>query len=995
MGSPRKQGVPSALARYHSERKKRRALLSAAGKKGAQIRLSPEQELGGALAEQTQHHINIDAGAHVEPSSQVEVRTPPQSTAESHPPETAPQTKRKRSSVAHYDPSKYGAVRVTSRHNGKVYARIRNSRPEPEKKAPIEDDGMLIVDVGQLEAFTVALSNGEFSTCPRCNRGPLMPKFNMTGAFSSVDMTCGSCDDVVYTNPLGKKCKGKARGVTSEQLILAVLGALSAGQGYSTLYQLWSVMGIPPPSKTAFHNAADTLRDVIIKYAEESVVAAQDELVELLREGSDDVHSIEGREYYGAVLLADGAWGKRSRSQGSGTSDYGMASVMSDLTRKIIAYDVRQRSCVLCQRGCPKEKHECPKNWDASPQAMEADILSKKLLELMVEKGIIGRHLVMDGDCATIKHLGLQCADDELLCALFKLVTCASDVGHVAKAFKKKVDKEWAAMFGMKKKKTAKEVFETKHISQKNRPYLEEKALEMQTDESQHATIKKMKKPELIRYIRALWDEQHPYEAAAAAEARLPHTLTAAQAAPSPAPTVPSSPQTQAAGEDAAASSPAGAAVTAGANAMTSSDAGAPTSPTPPTRSRGNDAVDSAMPTRRSPRQATRDDAIRKNLAPLLGTSPRNLATDLDAAAGDSGAGRGAQATGSQWNWSTEIEGLCDEDALCDVARDIAHATGTGDRHEMRLMLDGWRHCVDLPAAQHSRGQTGAKLKGMNQVLTHEHTCGMGYYISTAITANRPNKEAVRDAFRALPGHWFDSDHSLCGDWCKKKNGDESHVPARLVDGWLSPEYIDAHPEVFHLGEKLVRDIIEVNYLAEAKLNELYVGLTTSPIESFNNMVSRYANKRIYLGQAWTYRMMVAIAVLMQNVGPTWVTEVKRRMSIGVSKISEELLEREESRRKTEKAYSASDHAKARKAKKHKTLPKRPGKNATDRYAGNSEYVGARASAALARPHQGSASHAVNPDDKPLGGWAAIHDDDDEVHSGDDWGDSDEENPSP
>uniref|UniRef100_A0A6U2CMP5 Uncharacterized protein n=1 Tax=Micromonas pusilla TaxID=38833 RepID=A0A6U2CMP5_MICPS len=497
-------------------------------------------------------------------------------------------------------------------------------------------------------------------------------------------------------------------------------------------------------------------------------------------------------------------------------------------------------------------------------------------------------------------------------------------------------------MFGMKKKKTAKEVFEAKHISQKNRPYLEAKALEMQTNESQHEKIKKMKKPELIRYIKALWDEQHPYEAAAAAEARLLHMLAAGQAAPSPAPTVPSSPQTQAAGEDAA--SPGGAAVTAGANAMTSSDAGAPTSPTPPTRSRGNDAVDSAMPTRRSPRQATRDDAIRKNLAPLLGTSPRNLATDLDAAAGDSGAARGAQATGSQWNWSTEIEGLCDEDALCDVARDIAHATGTGDRHEMCLMIDGWRHCVDLPAEQRSRGQTGDKRQGMNRVLAHEHTCGMGYYISTAITANRPNKEAVRDAFRALPGHWFDSDHSLCGDWCKKKNGDESHVPARLVDGWLSPEYIDAHPEVFILGEQ---------------------------------------------------RMMVAIAVLMQNVGPTWVTEVKRRLSFGVSKISEELLEREESRRKTEKAYSASDHAKARNAKRHKTLPKRPGVNATDRYAGNSEYVGARASAALSRHHQGSASHAVNPDDKPLRGWAAIHDDDDEVHAGDDWGDSDEENPSP
>lgn len=214
MVSPRKQGVPSALARYHSERKKKKALLSAAGKKGAQIRLSPEQERGGVLADHTHHPINIDAGAHVEPSSPVEVRTPPQSTAESHPPDSAPKTKRKRIQPESYDPSKYGAVRVTSRHNGKVMARIRNPRPEPEKKAPIEEDGelivdageMLIVDAGEMLALLTGLCDGEFSTCPRCDCGSLMPKLNANGALRTLELTCMSCDDVGYTRPLGKKC---------------------------------------------------------------------------------------------------------------------------------------------------------------------------------------------------------------------------------------------------------------------------------------------------------------------------------------------------------------------------------------------------------------------------------------------------------------------------------------------------------------------------------------------------------------------------------------------------------------------------------------------------------------------------------------------------------------------------------------------------------------------------------------------------------------------
>ena len=123
MASPGKQGVPSHLARYHAERKIRKAKLSAAGKKGAQIRLSPGQERG-----HTHHPINIEAGAQVEPSSPVEVRISNRIEVEPLPPDSAPKTKRKRSQVEPYDPSKFGAVQVTTRHNGKVRASIRNPR---------------------------------------------------------------------------------------------------------------------------------------------------------------------------------------------------------------------------------------------------------------------------------------------------------------------------------------------------------------------------------------------------------------------------------------------------------------------------------------------------------------------------------------------------------------------------------------------------------------------------------------------------------------------------------------------------------------------------------------------------------------------------------------------------------------------------------------------------------------------------------------------------
>ena len=184
----------------------------------------------------------------------------------------------------------------------------------------------------------------------------------------------------------------------------------------------------------------------------------------------------------------------------------------------------------------------------------------------------------------------------------------------------------------------------------------------------------------------------------------------------------------------------------------------------------------------------------------------------------------------------------------------------------------------------------GDKLKGVKHVLTNHQTIAMGYYVFAAIMSGKGDKELVKNNIASLPGHIFDVDHSMCGTWCTRKMGDHTHVPFRLGNACLSPEHVDANPEVFVRCEQVVRDVIDKNYLAPAKLEEIYHRLVTSYVESFNRQVASKADKRIYLGQFFTYRIMVAIAVPDANVGPTWVTEVKRRMNIGVSNKSEELM---------------------------------------------------------------------------------------------------------
>ena len=54
--------------------------------------------------------------------------------------------------------------------------------------------------------------------------------------------------------------------------------------------------------------------------------------------------------------------------------------------------------------------------------------------------------------------------------------------------------------------------------------------------------------------------------------------------------------------------------------------------------------------------------------------------------------------------------------------------------------------------------------------------------------------------------------------------------------------------------------------------------MVTSPIESFNNVVSSHADKRIIWGRGWTYRTLVAISILEHNLGPGWMLMAIREL---------------------------------------------------------------------------------------------------------------------
>ncbi|XP_061170664.1 uncharacterized protein LOC133180103 [Saccostrea echinata] len=74
-------------------------------------------------------------------------------------------------------------------------------------------------------------------------------------------------------------------------------------------------------------------------------------------------------------------------------------------TGKIISYDVRNKSCRICENAAlskePPRQHDCRKNWDGSAKGMECDMAVSMLKDLEA-KNISIETIVMDDDTTTI-----------------------------------------------------------------------------------------------------------------------------------------------------------------------------------------------------------------------------------------------------------------------------------------------------------------------------------------------------------------------------------------------------------------------------------------------------------------------------------------------------------------------------------------------------------------------------------------------------------------
>ncbi|XP_021350881.1 uncharacterized protein LOC110448777 [Mizuhopecten yessoensis] len=190
--------------------------------------------------------------------------------------------------------------------------------------------------------------------------------------------------------PTGKRNSNKGFDVNSK----VYLAMLNAGMGPNQVVKFLSGCNIPPVDASTLRKIQKKLAPVVISAAETSCNDAQKE--ELDCSVSD-----------GLEVSFDAGWQKR----GSGwqyNSHTGHASLIGVNTGKIVDFDMRTRSCSVCQyhqgRTETVPNHECNVNWTGSSKGMEPD-MACSMIKRMADKGYEVGTLHADNDTTTQSRL--------------------------------------------------------------------------------------------------------------------------------------------------------------------------------------------------------------------------------------------------------------------------------------------------------------------------------------------------------------------------------------------------------------------------------------------------------------------------------------------------------------------------------------------------------------------------------------------------------------
>jgi len=227
---------------------------------------------------------------------------------------------------------------------------------------------------------------------------PLKGEKCKSGLFSILTLQCHGCKKEFNLATSEKNSLGHY-----DINLRAVWGTMTSGGGAADLNEQLQTMNIPQMHQSMFTSLEDDIGkwwNGILK--EEMAKAGAEEKRIAVEEGNfcEGVPSIS--------VVCDGGWSKRTHKH-SYNALGGVGVIFGQKTKKLLYIGIRNKTCSMCER-MPKnnetpKQHECYKNWTASSQAMESDIILAGFLEAESTHGVRYTKLISDGDSSVFSKL--------------------------------------------------------------------------------------------------------------------------------------------------------------------------------------------------------------------------------------------------------------------------------------------------------------------------------------------------------------------------------------------------------------------------------------------------------------------------------------------------------------------------------------------------------------------------------------------------------------
>ncbi|KAF4522412.1 hypothetical protein B566_EDAN007662 [Ephemera danica] len=166
--------------------------------------------------------------------------------------------------------------------------------------------------------------------------------------------------------------------------------------------------------------------------------------------------------------------------------------------------------------------------------------------------------------------------------------------------------------------------------------------------------------------------------------------------------------------------------------------------------------------------------------------------------------------------------------------------------------------------------------------------------VGTVISKHKGYPIELKAALYNIPEHVFNKHEKCSPDWCRYHT-DPHNYKSKYLAKSLGEHGGSLYNDICTCIEKLAR-----------KSDELSVGGSTQPCESFNNTVSSKAPKNKHYGGSQSLKFRVKAAVLHKNEGVDYTLQVLKEMELSPGKMNKKLkgqLKRKrlrDSRRKTE-----------------------------------------------------------------------------------------------